>query len=228
MDHQRGRFMHIQNVAYLTNSIPGISDPRSPVSAADAAPALQPEQQARPPQSPIESFSTDQKEPWLADPGYEDVTSLEEYIDRKSSMDRIELALVQITYQRFQDYLNNSHPDLAKKGFGFTLGPDGNLKIINYSNALTEVERATVTELMNGFEELKERIQAHAKNVMILAQYDHKTFGTSRVIGLENFHEIVDYHKILSCGQNSMQEEWIQQIIAFTEKKAAPLVSVHV
>jgi hypothetical protein len=220
--------MHIQNVAYLTNSIPGISDPHSPVSAADAAPALQPEQQARPPQSPIESFSTDQKEPWLADPGYEDVTSLEEYIDRKSSMDRIELALVQITYHRFQDYLNSSHPDLAKKGFGFTLGPDGNLKIINYSNALTEVERATVTELMNGFEDLKERIQAHAKNVMILAQYDHKTFGTSRVIGLENFHEIVDYHKVLSSGVDHMQREWVQQVKNYSTRADSSYISTQV
>jgi uncharacterized protein YdiU (UPF0061 family) len=217
--------MHIQNVAYLTNSIPGISDPRSPVNATDAAPALQPEQQARSSLSPIESFYAYQKEPWLADPGYEDVTSLEEYIDRKNSMDRIELALVQITYHRFQDHLESTYPDLAKKRFGFTLGPDANLKIINYSNALTEVERATVTELMNGFEDLKERIQAHAKNVMILAQHDHKTFGPARDLGLHNFHEIVDYHQVLSSGLDGMQEEWKRQVSNYSEHKDFSCIS---
>lgn len=219
--------MQISNVSCLPNSIPGIPDPRLPLRQSDPTSSLEPQQQARSSLSPIESFYTYQKEPWLADPGYEDVASLEEYIDRKKSMDHIELALVQITYHRFQNHLESTYPDLAKKGFGFTLGPDANLKIINYSNALTEAERSTVTELLNGFEDLKERIQAHAKNVMILAQHDHETFGPARDIGLHNFHEIVDYHKVLTNGVDGMQEEWVQQVRSYSTRTDSTYVSAE-
>lgn len=220
--------MQISNVSCLPNSIPGIPDPRLPLRESDSGSALEPQQQVRSSLSPIKSFYTYQKEPWLADPGYEDVASLEEYIDRKKSMDHIELALVQITYHRFQNHLESTYPDLAKKGFGFTLGPDANLKIINYSNALTEAERSTVTELLNGFEDLKERIQAHAKNVMILAQHDHETFGPTRDIGLHNFHEIVDYHKVLTNGVDGMQEEWVQQVSSYASRTDSTYIATEV
>lgn len=74
--------MQISNVSCLPNSVPRTADPRLPLRESDLASALEP-QGVRSSLSPIESFYTYQKEPWLADPGYEDVTSLEEYIDRK-------------------------------------------------------------------------------------------------------------------------------------------------
>jgi hypothetical protein len=123
--------------------------------------------------------------------------------------------------------LESTYPDLAKKGFSFTLGPDANLKIINYPNALTEAERSTVTELLNGLEDLREKIWAHAKNVMI-AQHDHETFGPTRDIGLHNFHEIIDYHKVLSKGVDGMQGEWVQQVWSYSTRTDSTYISTKV
>ncbi|RRV06761.1 hypothetical protein EGJ27_13465 [Pseudomonas sp. v388] len=171
------------------------------------------------------AFYTYQKEAWLTEPGYEDVKNREEYVARKKSMDQIDLALIQLTYTQFKDALQTTHPDIAKKSFGFTLGPDTNLKVISYSDSLTEAECSSINEMLNNFQTLKIAIQHQAKDIMILADHDHATFGSARNINLDNFHEIIDYHKVLSCGTNSMQNEWIRQVGSYAEPKSELYIS---
>lgn len=180
-------------------------------------------------QSPTgEAFYTYQKEPWLTEPGYESVTCREEYVSSKKSLDEINLALIQLTYTQFKDFLADAHPDIAKQSFGFTLGPDGNLKVINYSDALTQAECSTVNELMNNFQDLRIAIRHQAKDIMILSDHDHATFGSPRNISLENFHEIIDYHQILSRGKYGMQEEWIRQVATYAEPRSGSYISEEV
>jgi hypothetical protein len=80
-----------------------------------------------------------------------------------------------------------------------------------------------VTQLLNGFEDLRGKIRAHAKNVMI-AQHDHETFGPTRDIGLHNFHEIID----LSKGVDGMQGEWVQQVRSYSTRTDSTYTSTKV
>lgn len=175
--------------------------------------------------SMTEAFYSYQQEPWLTETGYESVRSRLEYVERKKSFDQIHLALIQITYSQFRDHLTQVDPDIAKKNFGFTLGPDANLKVLNYANTLTEVEKSTVEDLINNFQDLKLAIQHQARDIMILADHDHETFGSARNVTLENFHSIIDYHKILSCGRDGMQAEWIRQVSNHAEPKTSTYIS---
>lgn len=180
-------------------------------------------------QSSVNSaFYTYQKEPWLTEPGYEHITNREEYVRAKKSMSELDLALLQITYNQFNNHLADVEPEIAKKSFGFTLGADANLKIISYDNSLTDAERSRLSEIINSFQSLKEAVQHHAKTIMLLADHDHETFGSRRDITLDNFQEIIDYGKVLSQGQNGMQDEWIRQVQTHAESGAETYISIDI
>ncbi|WP_439884643.1 hypothetical protein ACTACK_21045 [Pseudomonas syringae] len=167
-----------------------------------------------------------QKEPWLSEPVNPLVTNREQYVAHEKTLNAIDLRLMQITYDAYRRDLIETHPDLANKKFGFTLGEDASLKIIDHDNSLTEADRTVLTESINNFQELKSMVQANAKMLMTLVDHDHETFGSRYDLNIGNFHSIIDYDKIFYAGINQMEHEWVRQVQNHAEKISHSYISV--
>lgn len=169
-----------------------------------------------------------QKEPWLLESINEHITNRIDYVAHKKIVDVLELALIYVTYDSFRKDLQETHPEIAGKKFGFTLNESASIKIIDYDNSLTENDKSVLTHAINGFREFKEQIQQHAKTVMTLVDHDHETFGGRYKLDISNFQDVIDYGKIMSTSVQKMQDEWIQQVQSNAEKRDFSYISVAV
>ncbi|AQL36340.1 hypothetical protein [Pseudomonas syringae] len=169
-----------------------------------------------------------QKEPWLLESINEHITNRIDYVAHKKIVDVLELALINVTYDSFRKDLQETHPEIASKKFGFTLNESASIKIIDYDNSLTENDKSVLTHAINGFREFKEQIQQHAKTVMTLVDHDHETFGGRYTLDISNFQDVIDYGKIMSTSVQKMQDEWIQQVQSNAEKRDFSYISVAV
>lgn len=169
-----------------------------------------------------------QKEPWLLESINEHITNRIDYVAHKKIVDVLELALINVTYDSFRKDLQETHPEIAGKKFGFTLNESASIKIIDYDNSLTENDKSVLTHAINGFREFKEQIQQHAKTVMTLVDHDHEIFGGRYKLDISNFQDVIDYGKIMSTSVQKMQDEWIQQVQSNAEKRDFSYISVAV
>ncbi|WP_024675685.1 hypothetical protein ACTACG_14715 [Pseudomonas syringae] len=169
-----------------------------------------------------------QKEPWLIEPIDEYITNRREYVFVKKLFDVLELALISNTYDSFREKLQEIHPEIASKNFGFTLNENASIKIIDYDNSLTENDKSVLTHAINGFREFKGQIQQHATTIMTLVDHDHETFGGRYRLDISNFQEVIDYGKIMNSSTKKMQNEWIQQVQSNAEKRDFSYISLSV
>ncbi|MEE1994720.1 hypothetical protein QPL90_24820 [Pseudomonas syringae pv. syringae] len=173
-------------------------------------------------------FYDDQKEPWLLESINEHITNRLDYVAHKKRLDVLELALVNVTYDSFRKELQETHPDIARKNFGFTLTESASIKIIDYDNSLTANDTSVLTHAINEFRELKEQIQHHAKTIMTLVDHDHETFGGRYKLDISNFQDVIDYGKIMNTSVQKMQDEWINQVQSNAEKRDFSYISLAV
>lgn len=173
-------------------------------------------------------FYDDQKEPWLLESINEHITNRLDYVAHKKRLDVLELALVNVTYDSFRKELQETHPDIARKNFGFTLNESASIKIIDYYNSLTENDTSVLTHAINGFREFKEQLQHHAKTIMTLVDHDHETFGGRYKLDISNFQDVIDYGKIMNTSVQKMQNEWINQVQNNAEKRDFSYISLAV
>ncbi|MEQ4285414.1 hypothetical protein [Pseudomonas syringae] len=173
-------------------------------------------------------FYDDQKEPWLLESINEHITNRLDYVAHKKRIDVLELALVNVTYDSFRKELQETHPDIARKNFGFTLTESASIKIIDYDNSLTANDTSVLTHAINEFRELKEQIQHHAKTIMTLVDHDHETFGGRYKLDISNFQDVIDYGKIMNTSVQKMQDEWINQVQSNAEKRDFSYISLAV
>lgn len=134
------------------------------------------------------------------EPINEHITNRLDYVAHKKRLDVLELALVNVTYDSFRKELQETHPDIARKNFGFTLTESASIKIIDYDNSLTENDTSVLTHAINGFREFKEQLQHHAKTIMTLVDHDHETFGGRYKLNISNFQDVIDYGKIMNTS----------------------------
>ncbi|KTB64501.1 hypothetical protein [Pseudomonas syringae] len=169
-----------------------------------------------------------QKEPWLIEPINEHIKNRIDYVNDKKLHEILELALMNITYSSFQEQLQDSYPELARKKFGFTLDENASLKIIDYDNSLTENDKSVLTQAINDFRDFKSQAQRHAKTIMTLVDHDHKTFGGRYTLDISNFQDVIDYGKIMNTSEKNMHSEWVQQVQSNAEKRDFSYLSVSV
>jgi hypothetical protein len=149
-------------------------------------------------------------------------------VTRKKLDELMQLGETQRMYDRFMGSLADSHPAIASKPFGFTLGDDASIKIIDNGNSLTETDKQTLTGLINNFETFQSRLQGHAKTLMTLVDHDYESFGNRYRLDLGNFQNVIDFRGIFSVGFNKMETEWVRQIEANAETRDRPYISVAV
>ncbi|MBX8475937.1 hypothetical protein K5D38_14185 [Pseudomonas cichorii] len=136
------------------------------------------------------------------------------------------LSLQQCYYDDFRKELIELKPELAKKGFSYTLGDDAKIKVISYENSLSEDEIKWLSDTLNHIEDFKESVQLHAKSMMILVDHDTEKFGGKYNLNLMNFQDTIDYGKIVAVRKNDLSDEWIRQIHQNAEKRESTLIDI--
>ncbi len=146
---------------------------------------------------------------------------------RQLEMDAsINLTLMQCYYDDFRKELVELRPDLANKGFSYTLGDDAQIKIIAYKNSLSEDDIKWLTKALNNIEDFKDNVQSHAKIMMTLVDHDTEKFGGKYNLNLMNFQDTIDYGKVVAIRKNDLSEEWIRQIHQNAEKREPSLIDI--
>ncbi len=146
---------------------------------------------------------------------------------RQLEMDAsINLTLMQCYYDDFRKELVELRPDLANKGFSYTLGDDAQIKIIAYENSLSEDDIKWLTKALNNIEDFKDNVQSHAKIMMTLVDHDTEKFGGKYNLNLMNFQDTIDYGKVVAIRKNDLSEEWIRQIHQNAEKREPSLIDI--
>lgn len=179
-----------------------------------------------PPKSAAESFYQYEEQPWLNQSEEGLLPARTMFLRYQHAASMIDLALMQIHYADFRNKLQETHPELAAKKFGFTLDESADLKILDYDNTLSSQERDFLGGLLNDHATLKGLAQRHAKVMMTLLDHDTDTFGRRYSLTLDNFRHTIDYAKILEKGPGKMHEEWIRQVQNNAEKRDAS--SLHI
>lgn len=139
----------------------------------------------------------------------------------------INLTIQQSYYDRFRKELIELRPDLANKGFSYTLGDDAQIKVIAPENSLSEDEIKWLTDTLNNIEDFKENVQSHARIMMKLVDHDTEKFGEKYILNLMNFQDTIDYGKIVAIRKNDLSEEWIRQIHENAEKREPSLIDIR-
>ncbi len=152
------------------------------------------------------------KEPWLSEPVSECVKNLQGYVLEQKLFERLHLASAKRAHDGFIKALADVHPEMASKKFGYTLGADASIKVIDYDESLTEADRDVLTKALNGFEEFKSELQRVAKSMMTLIDHDDETFGGRYAVSIENFQHVIDFNKVLRSSIEDMHDEWVGQV----------------
>lgn len=221
----------VLNIGGISNSVVGLQ--------ITSMPGQQSEKSGEKPivEKAVESNSRDvkerpfyeyQKEPWLTEPGYEHVRDRKEYVSCKRAEVVIDLALTRCSYNSFMRELSDSHPEIASKSFGFTLDADASIKIIDYTNSLTDDDKHVLIESMSNYGMFKRDLQSAAKGIMTLVDHDHETFGGRSRLDIENFQFVVDFGKVFNSPVEEMPNEWVRQIQENAETRDCSFISLDV
>lgn len=220
--------MSINGISNGLNGLQQMGSMRGPVSG-NAARIHIPATVIEPPAKAVERpFYEYQKEPWLTEPGYEDITNREDYVIRKKIVEEIDLALTQLTYTRFMESLADSHPELASKAFGFTLDENASIKIIDYNESLTDDEKSLLADKINNFDGFNLQLQARARAMMTLVDHDHEIFGGRYKLDIDNFQYVIDFNRLLNVSVKKMHSEWVAQVERKAEQRNPSYISLSV
>lgn len=123
-------------------------------------------------------------------------------------------------YHDFRQQLSFINPELSTKHFGFTLGPDQQIKITDPDNVLTAAESGYLTEKLNERERLKENLYTHAKTVMELVDHLTEMFADKYSVTLENYHKVIDYGQIFTRNTiGNFMDTWAWQVHRYADKR---------
>ncbi|MFJ4142391.1 hypothetical protein [Pseudomonas sp. NPDC089734] len=230
------RGMHIMNI----NSIsPHIVKPqpliRSETPGAEKIPTAEAESVLSVKEARAKAFYTREEEPWVGKFYYNGKIGAEEiktpmtkeiFLDFKRASSASQLRIQQSIYDTFRKELIDLKPELANKGFSYTLGDDAQIKVISYENSLSEDDLQWLTKALNGTQAFKESVQSHAKIMMTLVDHDTEIFGEKYNLNLLNFQNTIDYGKIIAIRKNDLNDGWIQQIHQNAEKRETHLLYI--
>ncbi|WP_122665413.1 hypothetical protein [Pseudomonas viridiflava] len=174
-------------------------------------------------------FYTKEEEPWKkmtnTDYSMRIPTNREEYVEGQYHKSFILLGKQHKIFNAFMEELHFMDPDVAVKNWSYTLGPDGEVKVLDPKGNLTEAETDRLTEAMNKFKEFKSNIQDHAKTIMRIVDHDTEKFGGKYDISLLNFHTIIDYG-IMNFIKTDRNDDWESQIYKNAETRDHSLIDV--
>lgn len=178
-------------------------------------------------------FYTKEEEPWkkLTEPessGSGSIpTTRKEYVKEQYFRSDLVLKKQHRIFNGFMEELHFMDPDVAVKNWSYTLGPDGEVKVLDPKGNLTDAETDRLTAAMNKFKNFKSNIQDHAKIIMRMVDHDTETFGNKYDVSLLNFHKIIDYGTI-NFIKLERNEDWKDQILSNREIFKNPLIDEHV
>lgn len=178
-------------------------------------------------------FYTKEEEPWSKPigPGAPESrgysTTKEEYLEEQYSRSNLLLQKQHGIFNAFMEELHFMDPDVAVKNWSYTLGPDGEIKVLDPKGNLTDAETDRLTEAMNKFKRFKSNIQDHAKTVMRIVDHDTEKFGNKYDINLLNFHKIIDYG-IINFIKTKRNEDWENQVYKNAEIQDNSVIDVRV
>ncbi|WP_122666609.1 hypothetical protein [Pseudomonas viridiflava] len=170
-----------------------------------------------------------QEEPWLTDPGFEQVSNRYCYVFHKEISVRLELGLAKLDHDRFMKELADTHPKIASKNFGYTLDRDADIKIIDYDSSLTDNDQQVVVDLMSRRDGFKAALQSVARGMMTLVDHDRdrEIFGSRYNLDIDDFQFVIDFQKIFNVPLDKVGEEWILQIQRNAERRDSSDISVE-
>lgn len=167
-----------------------------------------------------------EKEPWLTDPTYQNLSDPEAYYRSFAhEIIKTDLFLIQRSYERFMGELSDSQPEIANKNFGFTLGEDASVKIIDYNNSLTAEEENTLSKAFNDFG-LTSHLQRIARAFMEFEDHNQGSADGRSKLDLSNFRYVIDFGRILTSSFEEMGNEWRRQVEENTQRLNVSSISV--
>ncbi|RMQ49763.1 hypothetical protein ALQ04_01306 [Pseudomonas cichorii] len=225
--------MNINSVTSSTVKPQTVSRPNGAGVEKTVPPKTEPAMSAK--EALAKAFYTREEEPWVGKfyiygddfikselrPMTKDI-----YLRDLDSSAYIHLTQQQCYYDTFRKELVELRPDLANKGFSYTLGDDAQVKVIAYENSLSEDDIKWLTKALNGMDSFKESVQSHARIMMTLVDHDTETFGGKYNLNLLNFQDTIDYGKIVAIRKNDLSDEWIKQIHQNAEKRETHMIDI--
>ncbi|RMQ49828.1 hypothetical protein ALQ04_01305 [Pseudomonas cichorii] len=224
--------MQISNVISLTPNLQLPTQAKATVAEKITPPKAE---QAMSKEARAKAFYTREEEPWKGEFYYNGKIGAEEtktpmtkekFLRFEEMKSASQLRIQQSIYDRFRKELIELKPDLASKGFSYTLGDDAEIKVISYDNSLSEDEIKWLTKALNDMDSFKESVQSHARTMMTLVDHDTETFGGKYNLNLLNFQDTIDYGKIVAIRKNNLNEEWIKQIHQNAEKRETHIIDI--
>lgn len=112
-------------------------------------------------------------------------------------------------YKQFKQSLERTSPDLAKRDFGFTLDPQGDLVATGVSGQ----EKTRLTQLLNESPQLQELASQFARSLKDWAQADHiRGFGKYK-LDAQTFQHTIDIGEALDARNgNNNKMPWFFQL----------------
>lgn len=108
----------------------------------------------------------------------------------------IEMMLMESETQKFMKSLTSFNPELAGKDFGYTLGDDSRLKILDPQGNLTPRETEWLTKALNAQEQALQWIRGFARLTFELAR-DYQTHSSEpRELNKSDANQLVNYRSI--------------------------------
>lgn len=155
------------------------------------------------------------------------ISDEELYLWKLKASSQIELEIQQCHHSKIRNELNIVRPDLANKPFSYTLGADGQLKILDPNQSLNEGELNYLTELFNAHNGFKDSVIRHAEIAIALVHND-EVFGGQYELNLGNIENTLDYGKLIAAKPEKRYEAFVMQVLEKGEKREQPLVDVMV
>ena len=123
----------------------------------------------------------------------------------------LDAALAKIDTARFNSSLALFDPALASKDFGYTLGPDSRLQVLDPQNNLTPKEKEWLTDALNAQTKLVNVVRNHVQTTrQLLAEY--APCGANAPQSGQNHDSfVIDYRKLDSRDFLQRFDEWVSQ-----------------
>jgi hypothetical protein len=121
----------------------------------------------------------------------------------------MELMFTEIETKKFNQALCSFNPNLANKDFGYTLGPDDTLQVLDPKNNLTPREKEWLTEALNGQEELVTSIRGHVKLIHKLANECRASAPLTARHGVDVKPMIIDFRNTNHTDVINHFDQWM-------------------
>lgn len=224
------------NVTAITSNLLPLQHSLKPVDS-KVGQALHNERKVEedPREARAKAFYTREEEPWKKGfyfttniSGVEETRPMtkEEYLEQMEVFATIELEIQQCHVDKIRTELGVLRPEIASKNFSYTLGDEGQIKILDPEHSLTEHELEYLTNLFNGRKGFKDSVTRHAKMAMALVDHDDKRFGSKFKLDLLNIQNTLDYGKLITLKPEQMHEAFVRQILDNGERREDPMVDI--